>query len=579
MGLRVIKAPLDKPSRTTVRTENTIGPAQVANRFKAFGIIDEILDIDHCEEPDWKARKKSSQHQDKPGGLPFQDNSPESIMSLDKLEDLDRDLQFAAIKEKHQKELLVAMREATSNENFDAILEDEFRGISDAISRTMYLTVCCFYQHGAYIRDELLASLLDLSTIEMYDQTNLSTEGVVVFDLIDASKGLYAARARHRVIASVIWERCGDRVEKDHILQKTLDSLNLNYLADKNAFDNFVRSDRIVDSIQSLDGKIRFFETACRKDPISPYVRQHYARMLSREGNAELALDQIDKAIKIDGNIKALHHTKGVVLSRLALSIESEGIARRRLAQSEASYQKVLSMYKRDEYSYQGLAQLYIGWAKRISTVSERMEYLSKAEEIISEGLKKVRARDSLWIESSRIQEFLGDHPSHVEDLEKAVRDTPGSIIGRYLLGRAYRKDKRYQDAKDVLDPVIKNHQDEFRAFVEYALAILYLNKDYKESIAVLNLSTLYGLSDPRFIATLGGMTFMNLSFTDANIIFDESSKNSFIWDELHSVQFRPPNFSDMNDFLRLKGKVTTVKSRILYDRIIFISSTSLSWI
>ena len=82
MGLRVIKAPLDKPSRTTVRTENTIGPAQVANRFKAFGIIDEILDIDHCEEPDWKARKKSSQHQDKPVGLPFQDNSPESIMSL-----------------------------------------------------------------------------------------------------------------------------------------------------------------------------------------------------------------------------------------------------------------------------------------------------------------------------------------------------------------------------------------------------------------------------------------------------------------------------------------------------------------
>ena len=51
--------------------------------LKAFCIIDEILDIGHCEEPDWKARKKSSQPiQDKPGGLPFQDNSPESIMSL-----------------------------------------------------------------------------------------------------------------------------------------------------------------------------------------------------------------------------------------------------------------------------------------------------------------------------------------------------------------------------------------------------------------------------------------------------------------------------------------------------------------
>ena len=65
-----------------MRTENTIGPAQGANRFKAFGIIDEILDIDHGEKPDWKAKKKGAQHQDKPVGLPLQDNSPESIMSL-----------------------------------------------------------------------------------------------------------------------------------------------------------------------------------------------------------------------------------------------------------------------------------------------------------------------------------------------------------------------------------------------------------------------------------------------------------------------------------------------------------------
>lgn len=48
---------------------------------------------------------------------------------LDKLEPLERSLQVAVIKEKHGKQLLVAMREATEGKDFDAILMDEYQGI------------------------------------------------------------------------------------------------------------------------------------------------------------------------------------------------------------------------------------------------------------------------------------------------------------------------------------------------------------------------------------------------------------------------------------------------------------------
>jgi hypothetical protein len=204
--------------------------------------------------------------------------------ALNKLQDLSRDLQFASIKQNYQKELLVAMREATDGKGFDAILEDEYRGIPSDIAKRLYLYVCCMYQHGAYARDGLLSELVGVPLSELYQFTSTETEGVVFFEEIDPSYGHYAARARHRTIAAVVWERVAEPTEREEIVLSALSGLNLNYRTDVRAFENFIRSDRLVDSVRSLEGRIRFFENACQKDPRSPYVRQHYARMLSRSG-------------------------------------------------------------------------------------------------------------------------------------------------------------------------------------------------------------------------------------------------------------------------------------------------------
>jgi tetratricopeptide (TPR) repeat protein len=485
----------------------------------------------------------------------------EEKSELGVLSDLNRDMQFSAIKEIHNKELLVTLREVTEGKSFDAILEDEYRGISPQIARNLYLAVCCFHQSGVFVRDNLLSKILDISLVDLYDVTSKSTEGVIHYENIDKTREEYAARSRHRIIAKVVWERCSLPGERDELLRSSLSALNLNYGLDKSAFEEFIRSDHTIDQIQTLEGKIKFFETAAKKDPESPYVRQHYARMLLREEKFDLALAQINQAIELSPRNRVLHHTKGTILKTLAFSTENIQISRRRLIQSEDSFNYCLSLYGRDEYSYQGLAQLYRGWAKRAPTIEETTEYLTKAEEIINQGLKKVKSRAALWIESSKIQSFLGDEPSRLKALEKAVSDSPGSVIARYLLGRAYRVSQNYKKAIEVLEPVVKNHHEEFRCFVEYALSLSITQKNYDEAIATLRLSRLYGLSDPRYIATLGGMLIMSGKISDGQDIFQESLKQNFNSDELHKIQFRPWNFSNPNKELRLNGTVIVRKA------------------
>jgi tetratricopeptide (TPR) repeat protein len=473
---------------------------------------------------------------------------------------LPRHLQVSAIRQKHGKELLVALREATEGRSFDAILEDEFRGINSPSARRLYLTVCCFHQYDSYVRDSLLATVAGIDIATLYENTGPATEGVVIYDCVNEARQTYAARTRHRTIATIVWERCAAQEEKDEIVLSSLHNLNLNYGVDKDAFEHLLRSDRVVDQIRTLDSKIQFFDTACKKDPQSPYVRQHYARMLLRQNKTDLALSQIDAAIQIDSQVRVLHHTKGMVLMDLALNTESVEIARRRLAQAEESFRKGLAIYHRDEYCYQGLAQLFLGWARRTPNEEESAHYISKAEEIIGEGLKVVRVRYGLWIESSNVQRYLGDQPSRIAALDKAVRDAPGSVVSRYLLGRVYRQDGRIDEALEVLEPVIKDHPDEFRPAIEYALCLLSKTRVYDQPIAVLRLSTLYGLSDARFIATLGGMLFMAGKFTEGKEIFEETLKRDMSTRESNETNFTPPNLQHPDTTLRLEGTVTSLR-------------------
>jgi len=481
---------------------------------------------------------------------------------LNKIENLDSELQFAAIKKNYNRELLVAIREATEGTSFDAIIEDEFRGIKSDRSKLLYLSVCCFYLHGAFIRDNLLANLMKMNIVDLFDKNiRDETEGVVIFECIDEAKGINVARSRHRIIATIVWERCGEVGVKEKLIQDSLKEINLNYKTDKDAFDLFIKADRFVDSLHSLDNKIRFYETACNKEPDSPYVKQHFARMLLRENKYILALDQINEAIRLNNDVIVLHHTKGHILSYMALNGDSIEINRKRLYQSEQSFCYALKINEKNDYCYQGLAQLYLGWAKIISDENEQLEYINKAEDIINKGLKVVKQRDSLWIESANIQEYLGNQPSRLKALQKAIDEHPGSIIARYLLGRAYRKQGEYLKALEILKPVIKDYPEEFRSVIEYAISLLYLTKPYKEAIAILNLSTLYGYSDSMFIAILGGIYLLDKQFSESERVFSDSKKRDFNGTELYKIFFRPPDPKDTKKKLRITGVVKKVKA------------------
>ena len=498
---------------------------------------------------------------------------------LGRLADVGYELRFSAVKVRNQQELLVTMREVTEGRAFDAIIEDEYRSIDNDAARDLYAVVAAFSRARALARDALCADVLKVNLAELYTTLAPALEGIVTFDVYDQARALSAARTRHHVIADIVWSRCLDRLTREELLLDALGALNLTFGVDVKAFEAFTRDDNFIDSLGTLEAKTRFFENACRKDPLNAYVRQHYARMLRRERRYELALSQIDIAIEMKPNTRVLLHTRGVILRDLAIDADNVEVGRRRLAQSEAAFASALNLNARDEYTYASLAELYLDWARKAPTAEESIEYVTKAEDTIYRGLQVVRQRDGLYIVSSHIENFLGDTPGRVAALRKALTESPQSAVARYLLGTVLRKQGHPDEASQILYEGLTLNPEDPRLATAYALARHAEGRPYSECIGALNLARNQGLQDPLFIAVYGGMLAMDGQLSPAKDVWKRSAEQTFTIQEKSRVGFEP---QQEERSLQLDGSVVKVGPGYAFVRVpsmpdFFCSSTKYS--
>lgn len=489
--------------------------------------------------------------------------------ALGELAHLDRSFQFNIVKNKHEQQLLVAMREATAGEGvgFDTIIETEFRGVDegldDSVARELYLLVCCFYQHGMLIRDQLIGSILNCDLQDLYKGIGNSLEGMIDYVETSKDRGLYALRARHRTIAAIVWKKCGTQARKEYLLQRSMEKMNLIYELDRTVFDLFVMSDEIVDTFSTFEGKVKFFETASRRAPNNVFVLQHYARMLLHEGHLKLALGEIEDAISKSGSrtIRSLHHTRGLILGELALTEDNVDFARKWLAHAEREFRTCIADKETDDYGHTGVADLFLRWSwRRNISNAETTEYLEKSEKAITEGLTVVGNKSPLLIISAKIQKELGNRPEWLSKLRQAVDSNTGNEISRYLLGRAYREESKPDRAMEVLEPVIRNDFSNVRAYIEYTRAMLDMGEPINKCTATLAQCRLDGESDPAYVGLFGGLLYLDSRFADAKKVWDDAKEKNFSYQERKKKQFLPRDPLDRSKPLRVGGWIQVIK-------------------
>ena len=99
-----------------------------------------------------------------------------------------------------RKQLLVAMKEATSGKGFDVILENEFKSLSGENARIAYTIACLAYMHGAPVRRRHLLACITGSDIEKAGVLSNDLREVII--AWNENEDLLVPR--HRVIANQV---------------------------------------------------------------------------------------------------------------------------------------------------------------------------------------------------------------------------------------------------------------------------------------------------------------------------------------------------------------------------------------
>lgn len=483
---------------------------------------------------------------------------------LGELENLDDVLRRKILINKHQKELLVIMRETIENNAFDAIIENEFEGIDNDEAKALYGVVAGMHQYGILSRMSLLSGIIQYNIAQVPSLISRYAEGIIRIVEDPFKEDVPCLITRHRIIAKIVWHKCFLGSKREDLLLDLMRHLNLAYNQDKKVFDEITKDNEVVDSIRSFESRTGFFESACKKDVNNPYVRQHYARMLLRDKKYSLALSQIEAGLKLDKSARILYHTQGQILAKMALDAGEQAIGEKYFTRAIDSFNTCIEMYKSDDYGYQSLAQLYIAWATRWDDPETYAKNISRCEEVISEGLRHVTERESLLLVSSNLERILGDQPKRIELLNKALKENPASAICRYLLARdAYNK-KDYDGVITLLRPTIESRFDEIRSFILYAKAVSIYDKNYALSIAVLKQADPIAWTDPIFVATLGGMNSLSENASEAENIFKRAKKQRFPEEEARQIAYQPTDLADPNLYITTTGTVIVTKSAYL---------------
>lgn len=489
-----------------------------------------------------------------------------NLNALGRLANLSPRLRHAAIKDKNQQQLLVTMREVTEGQAFDSIIESEFHGINDSLAKDIYGLVCGISRVRATVRDRVISDALSVQVHELYTLIDTNLVGIVVPEVLDESRDIDGLRARHQIIADIVWERCLNSLDRESILTRLLDALNLTFGADARAFRYLTQDTDAVGGLRSFDARLSFFERAIRKDPDNPYIRQQFALMLRRENKLDLALTQIEKAIEMSPRKRVLYHTKGLILRDLAIGTTSREVARRWLAQAEGAFAHALSMNDRDEYSYQSLASLYLDWARKSSDENEAALYLTKAQEALSNGFDKGRELEYLYVLESRIQDHIGNTPGQLNALRRALEDSPSSANVRYILGNALRRANEIDESRDVLHEGLAQHPGDPRLALAYAQTLLALGREASECASVLALARVRGLRDPAFTAAYSGLLVLAGDVQEAQDVRNQAAQRGFSSTDMRRAYFVPRDYLSGIEFT---GSVVRVSQVYAFVRVV----------
>lgn len=384
---------------------------------------------------------------------------------LGELATLDRDAQVQRLISDHERQLLVALHEATSGKKLRDIVLDEYQNIAPPEAQILYLDICSLHRLGIPVRAGLVSRLTGIRFEDFQARFFKPLERVVSAGSDWQSRDV-VYRARHRDIAQIVFQEVLDTPElKANQIARVVSGLNAEYSSDDAAASQLLKGRRLAEEFADRQLVERIFSAGSHAGLDASFVFQQQAlfELSHPGGSAVRALSLIDRAL-VEGKRSpsaALFHTKAIVLRDLSRdSVIDDSLRDRYRNQALALLRDHGGL--RHGYTAAGICEILLDQVQmRLQAERENaagrlsadavVGKIEELERVLSDSRQRFPADEHLANLEARFHQALANNPRAVQILREAFRRNQASEMTCLRLARQLSTVGDEAEALDVI--------------------------------------------------------------------------------------------------------------------------------
>lgn len=356
---------------------------------------------------------------------------------LEKLSGMPRDEQVGHFTALAHEDLLVALRELTTNTRFDDIVQNEFEKIPSPIAKKAYLHVSSVSQFDLSVRYETLVRLLGLRYNQLGPDIILPTEGILITgEATGASRHnlSFRLRTRHPIIASIVFGLgAPDDAAKFAVLNGLLSNLDPAFPEDLRLLNEITKRRELVSTFAEHSMRRALYDRIADILPGNGYVFQ-YRSIVEREmDNADEAVRFARLALKIDSKHPHFQNTLGLALELAARS--ENGLKRQSLlGEADKLFEEGIKRDRTNAHNYIGKLNVIKQDMDRATSKDEKEELGISALALLEDAYEATHESSMIAGELAKLKEQLGSLDKALGILRRADKKNPGDMRLKQLL-------------------------------------------------------------------------------------------------------------------------------------------------
>lgn len=451
------------------------------------------------------------------------------------------------LKEKHGRQLLVALHEATLGEPFEEIIVNEYSNIYPESARDIYLTVCILNRLRIPVRAGLISRIHDV-TFEGFHENFYKPLEQVVISKGRSDRDVYYT-ARHPEIAEIVFRRVlKDNESRYNEYISIISKLNISFQSDKDSYRLLIKAKSLQEIFADHNDIVAIYKQAQDVFGDDPYLLQQMANYerIRANGSLDTSLKLLEQAKDNAPFDSSILHSLAICWRDLSETYSDSIEKSKALNEAKGYLQQIVSRWGESPLVSSTSIELSILNLKNLleqTQVSEKLinDSIRHVQQEITNNKRKYPSDGSTSTLEVRLAELLNDNEAAHRAMERAFEENDRDPYLAIRLSAIYINSERTEEAKRLLESALERRRAHHNLNFHYAeLLRTYTDSATEELIYYYRRAFTPGDSNYQAQFWFARYSFSSLKQGDseyARQVFENIRKGKVSFEERHKIR------------------------------------------